>query len=495
MTKLSPKSTSGMGAAADGPNRRADQKRFRKPRFSSEPKSLIRTQPVLSTLTLVLGDLLAIGLAGIAAYFAVNPAADAVLVLTACGLGVLGAVSATGLYRQLVLHPAVEMKRIALAGALVMLVIFGSSELFSILSNQQNRLTVAFAGAVCASLPLCRTAMRLLFSPRKWWGKSALVVANPLQSRYVLQTLQRFPELGLNAVAVLNDENLDNVLGSAKAKVRFQQRAGSKRIPYVIVARPDLDLISLNTLRQQLQQSFEKVLVIPEPSSTDGWSTMTVHDALLVHGLRRCESRPLARRLKRAMDIFGSVLALIVLFPLLVIVALFAAIDSGFPILYKQRRLGQYGQLFNVWKFRTMVLNAEDELAQILEDDSVLRREYETFHKLRNDPRVTRFGRIMRRFSLDELPQLVNVLTGEMSLVGPRAYIESEVPKMLDMEDEILASKPGVTGLWQVSGRNNLSFSERVWTDVTHARHCSFWLDVFLMAKTIPVVLTGEGAN
>ena len=494
MSKVSPKNTASIDSRGDITTPAASTKEFRKPRFSSQPRSLVRTRPVFSLATLLAADVLALAVASIVAFYAINPARDAILILIAASLAVFGAMVGSGMYTQLVQHPAVEMKRAALTSILVMLVVVGASVLFSVLTNQQNRLAIVFAGAISIALPMMRTGARLWLSKKNWWGRSALVVANPLQSRYVLQTLHRFPELGLKAVAVLNDDNLDNVLGSATG-ARFKQMDNSRRIPYVIIARPDLDLISLNNLRQQLQASFERVLVIPEPSSTGGWSTMTVHDALLVHGLRRCEPGFIKRVLKRGLDFVGSLIALVLLLPVLIVTAIIAYWDAGLPVLYKQQRLGQYGKVFDVWKFRTMVLNAEDELERILEEDPVLRKEFATFHKLRNDPRITRFGRIMRRFSLDELPQLFNVLEGDMSLVGPRAYIESEIPKMLDMEQEILSSKPGISGLWQVSGRNNLSFSERVWTDVTHARHCSFWLDVFLLAKTIPVVLNGEGAN
>ncbi len=470
-------------------------KRFREPQFSSKPKSLIKTRPNLSLATLFLGDIIALIAASIFAYVAIHPTKDASFVLIALAFAVLGSLVLSGMYHRLVRHPAVEMSRAVLACALVMLVIVGLSEIFTILTKQQNRLAFMFAAGASVSIPIMRTAVRMLFSKRRWWGKSALVVANSLQSRYILQTLQRFPELGLKAVSVLNDENLDNIIGRFPTRVRFRQKEGARRIPYVIVARPDLDLISLNSLRARLNVSFEEVLVIPEQSSTGGWSTMTVHDALLVHGLRECEARLTKRWMKRMLDFVIALVLLVILSPVLLLLSVISYFDSGAPVLFKQPRLGQYGKIFSVWKFRTMVLDAEEELERILAADPVLRREYNTFHKLRNDPRVTRFGRILRRFSLDELPQLVNVLRGEMSLVGPRAYIESEVPKMLDMEDEILSAKPGITGLWQVSGRNNLSFSERVWTDVTHARHCSFWLDVFLLTKTIPVVLNGEGAN
>src|SRR5690606_29732910 len=138
--------------------------------------------------------------------------------------------------------------------------------------------------------------------------------------------------------------------------------------------------------------------------------------------------------------------------------------------------------------------DASSRLQDILSRDEALRKEYQTFRKLRHDPRVTRIGALLRRYSLDELPQLWNVLRGEMSLVGPRAYLFEELEIMGDMEPIILQNPPGITGLWQVSGRNHLSFEERVNLDVHYVHNWNFWLDAYILARSVPVVLRGEGA-
>jgi lipopolysaccharide/colanic/teichoic acid biosynthesis glycosyltransferase len=142
-----------------------------------------------------------------------------------------------------------------------------------------------------------------------------------------------------------------------------------------------------------------------------------------------------------------------------------------------------------------MHVNADAILADLLAEDPALRREYERFHKLQNDPRVTRIGRVLRRYSLDELPQLFNVLLGDMSLVGPRAYMPKELPKMKNLASIVLQTPPGITGLWQVSGRNALSFERRVDLDVHYFKNWSPWLDLYLLIRTVPVVLSGEGAS
>jgi lipopolysaccharide/colanic/teichoic acid biosynthesis glycosyltransferase len=146
------------------------------------------------------------------------------------------------------------------------------------------------------------------------------------------------------------------------------------------------------------------------------------------------------------------------------------------------------------WKFRTMVENADQFLEEHLAKNPQLREEWDNTHKLRHDPRVTRIGRILRRTSLDELPQIWNVLRGEMSLVGPRPVVSAEVEKYGESFDFYRAVRPGITGLWQVSGRSDTSYSERVALDVRYVRHWSVWLDIYLLARTFRVVFRGSGA-
>lgn len=197
---------------------------------------------------------------------------------------------------------------------------------------------------------------------------------------------------------------------------------------------------------------------------------------------------------KRALDLF-LILALsppILLFS--TIIAIFLKLESRDPILYRQERIGQGGNRFYTWKFRTMIHDADAVLTTYLEQHSELREEWERNHKLRNDPRVTWVGKILRRMSLDELPQLWNVLKGEMSLVGPRPIVEQETVRYGDYFGEYLQVLPGITGLWQVSGRNDLSYDERVALDVYYVRQWSVWMDMQIMAQTVGVVLQGKGA-
>lgn len=202
---------------------------------------------------------------------------------------------------------------------------------------------------------------------------------------------------------------------------------------------------------------------------------------------------------KRIADLIGSIVGLVILSPLFLLVAIAIKLDSPGPILADTpMRAGRRGQLFKIHKFRSMVENAHE----ILEANPKLLEEYKRHsYKIFNDPRVTRVGRILRRFSLDELPQFFNILKGEMSLVGPRAYYPYELeeqqkkfPSSRKFVKIILSGKPGVTGLWQVSGRSEINFEKRVKMDAKYVKRHSLVYDFWIMLKTIPAVISGRGA-
>ncbi|MBA2964817.1 sugar transferase [Ramlibacter pinisoli] len=202
-----------------------------------------------------------------------------------------------------------------------------------------------------------------------------------------------------------------------------------------------------------------------------------------------------ARALKRAVDIFGSIFLIVLLLPMIVVVAIGVRLSSSGPIFYAQTRSGRGGRHFQFYKFRSMKVNSEDVLADFLNSDPEAKKRWDQYQKIDNDPRITAFGRFIRRTSLDELPQFWNVLRGDMSLVGPR-------PCMLQQKElygrywrAYCAVKPGITGLWQVSGRNRLTYEERVRLDVQYVRNLSAWGDIKLLAKTIKVVLSAHGAH
>lgn len=204
-----------------------------------------------------------------------------------------------------------------------------------------------------------------------------------------------------------------------------------------------------------------------------------------------------SRRVDLASDLVNRVLALaliIFLLPLLVAVALAVWTQDKGPVFFAQRRLGLGGRSFRCLKFRTMAVDAEARLASLLSRDPFARAEWERDHKLRKDPRVTPIGSFLRKSSLDELPQLFNVLRGEMNLVGPRPIVEAEICRYGRRYAHYCSVRPGITGLWQVSGRNDVSYRTRVAMDSLYATRRSLGLDLYILATTIPVVLARRGS-
>jgi Undecaprenyl-phosphate galactose phosphotransferase WbaP len=197
---------------------------------------------------------------------------------------------------------------------------------------------------------------------------------------------------------------------------------------------------------------------------------------------------------KRMIDLASSALLILFFLPLMAIISFLIVLESGFPVFYLQKRLGQGGRTFGMWKFRTMVQDSAEVLDHCLARSPELRKEWIECQKLRNDPRITRVGRILRRTSLDELPQLWNVIKGDMSMVGPRPIIDAEVAKYQAAYSVYMKTLPGLTGLWQVSGRNRTTYAERVAYDTYYARNWSVWMDIYLLVKTVSTVLTGDGA-
>jgi exopolysaccharide biosynthesis polyprenyl glycosylphosphotransferase len=195
--------------------------------------------------------------------------------------------------------------------------------------------------------------------------------------------------------------------------------------------------------------------------------------------------------LKRGFDIAASLLALVFLSPLFALIAALVKIEDGGPIFFPQIRVGQHGREFKMYKIRSMCLDAEQRLKELIERNH--HKEGVTF-KLKDDPRITRVGKWLRKFSFDELPQLYNVLIGDMSLVGPRPPLPREVSKYSLAHRRRLAVKPGITCIWQISGRAEIDFSGQVQLDVDYIESQGFWVDVKILARTIPAVLSGKGA-
>ena len=347
-------------------------------------------------------------------------------------------------------------------------------------------------------VPFLRILTRLMFSRASWWGRSALVISDTGTGQDIAQQLRMQAERGLVPAYVLQntEENASGIGRLLEDQSLIQAITKQSGITSAIVSlRPEHEALFLS---QHKDSPIFQSIFLARKDETDRIRLKPLRKVDLAVVDKDVES-PFVEQfrlfVKRIIDIFGATMGMMLCAPLFITIAALIKFTSKGPIFFIQNRMGKDGSTIEVLKFRTMHLNAEEKLKELLANDPVLKQEYEIFHKLRNDPRITSIGKILRRYSLDEFPQLLNVIRGDMSLVGPRAYIPRELPQMRGYETEVLKCQPGVTGLWQVSGRNQLSFDERVTIDVDYQKRWSLALDFYILLKTIPVVLTGNGAS
>ena len=233
----------------------------------------------------------------------------------------------------------------------------------------------------------------------------------------------------------------------------------------------------------------EKMLILP--AQTD--RRQRLRSSLMAEAFVRRQGK-LQPTIERLLDITGALVLIVALLPVMLMLTLAVAIASGGAPIFAHTRVGKDGRKFQCYKFRSMHLGAEQRLARLLAENPALRREWERDHKLADDPRVTTLGKILRVTSLDELPQLFNVLVGEMSLVGPRPVVAAELLRYGRFQSSYLSLKPGLTGLWQISGRSQSSYRRRIATDRLYARRKSIVLDCKILLATVPAVLTRRGA-
>ena len=281
-------------------------------------------------------------------------------------------------------------------------------------------------------------------------------------------------------------------MGPLSAANAFARREG---IHHAIVAMdPNSAPLHLPKL-DPAEDAFTMVQYVPD---LPGLPVLGVRagslDNLLALEVRNELASPLNRFVKRGIDITATVIGGLLISPILLGLAAAVALDSRGPVFFGHTRVGRNGRPIKVWKFRTMAQDAPEALEHYLAADPALRAEWEATHKLKNDPRVTRVGRTLRRYSLDELPQLWNVLKGEMSLVGPRPIVDAEVAKYRDAFDLYTMVRPGMTGYWQISGRSDTDYDQRVELDGFYVRNWSVWLDIVVLIKTVSAVLKRDGA-
>lgn len=360
-------------------------------------------------------------------------------------------------------------------------------------------LVAVFVGSLLLAPPgryLVRRVMRRFGI----WGRLVVVLSYKDTGAQTTELLDEEWALGYDPVAVFNyrlkhSEDSYQAISSEETITEAVDLAHRQGVDTAIFAMPYTRREQLAALVDQASLSFRHVLVIPNLSGITNSAVVARNlSGTFAVEIKHNLLDPWALRLKRVFDLVATTIGAVLISPILLGIALLIYLESRGSILYRDRRMGQNGELFSCTKFRTMVPDAETVLHQMLQEDPELRDEYSKYHKLQKDPRITRVGSFLRRTSLDELPQLWDVLRGEMSLVGPRPYLSRESEDIGCARGEILRVPPGVTGPWQVAGRNSKSFDERVEMDSYYVRDWSVWLDVILLVRTVKVVLLSRGA-
>jgi Undecaprenyl-phosphate galactose phosphotransferase WbaP len=405
-----------------------------------------------------------------------------------------------GLYPGYGLDAVEELRRhtYTVFAAMAMAAIFAVG--FQVGDRISRLLLGSFLLGLLIGAPLARYFVKRGLKEIGLWGKPVVILSYRETGTNTATLLDRRWELGYNPIAVFNyhlgkTESSSEEIEHHRTLANVVDLARERAVDTAIFAMPSARREQLVKLVGLASVSFEHVLVIPDLNGVTN-SAVVARDLAGTFAVEIKYNLLNTRALmaKRAADLVATVVGGVLILPFLLLLALLVYLESRGPVFYRDRRMGQNGNLFSCVKFCTMVPDAETILQRMLEEDAALRQEYSTYHKLREDPRVTRVGRFLRKTSLDELPQLWNVLRGDMSLVGPRPYLPRESKEIGIAQSEILRVPPGMTGPWQVSGRNRASFGERVQMDVYYVRDWSIWLDLVLLARTVKTVLLSRGA-
>ena len=383
---------------------------------------------------------------------------------------------------------------IARAAAFFAVAILSLLYLFKLPDLSRALLLVIFPLLAAAAL-VTRTALRMLLVALRAQGRNArfmLIVGTSPMSGTFADMVDSHEALGLRVIGHLTTGSNGHLPTERPILGRLEDIEDvlhSHVIDEVAICLPVSQWSHIDEIAR-LCQDEGKIVRIPldvlERTLASG--RVEEFDGIPIYSLLNGPDRALGLFAKRAVDLVGSLILAIILTPVMLVIAALIVRDSPGPAVFRQRRVGVHGRAFNVHKFRTMVDGAEDQLEELLDQNEISGNAF----KMTNDPRITRVGRFLRRTSLDELPQLWNVLVGEMSLVGPRPPLPSEVAGYDVWHRRRLSMKPGMTGLWQIRARHEPDFDRWVETDLEYIDRWSFWLDLKIMAQTIPAMLQGR---
>lgn len=333
------------------------------------------------------------------------------------------------------------------------------------------------------------------------WQRPLIVVGTGETAELVARSFEQNPDKGYKIYGFIGDSIQDRPLTSRYLHLgtvsQIETAIVASGVKDVLIAAPGLGREQMRKIMQSIQPHVSKVMIVADlPGIPLNNLTLDAmfNEKMVVLSARNNLKISYHRLLKRGFDLAGSLSGLILLCPVMLALAIAIYLYSPGPVIFAHTRVGIDGRPFRCYKFRSMVTNAPKVLEDYLAENPTARQEWLENFKLRDDPRITPIGRFLRKSSLDELPQLFNVVMGDMSLVGPRPIVKEEIKKYGALIADYYRVRPGITGFWQVNGRSDVDYETRVGMDSWYVRNWSFWLDVILLTRTVKVVLSGKGA-
>lgn len=404
---------------------------------------------------------------------------------------------AVGLYPGISLNPIDELRLSARSISVAFLLLWSATFFLHDLTLSRLVYIVAYLLAI-VMVPLARALTRKNLCRKSWWGSQVIILGFGATGKLMCDKLKKNPVYGLKPYAVLDDDpaKLDDTDGLITGPLsRCLEITAKHKISYGIVCMPGLSRTELLDLLDRYGQCFGHLLVIPNLVGMTSLG-ITAKEIGGIVGLEVKQQllRPWSKFLKRSLDLAITLLLAPIVIPLVALFAILVMLEDAGPAFYSNQRIGHAGRRFNAWKLRSMVTNGDSVLSDYLEKNPLDHARWHATQKLKHDPRLTRIGRFIRKTSIDELPQFWNVFIGEMSVVGPRPMLESQVNMYGPAFNLYKQVRPGITGLWQVSGRNHLTFAERATLDKYVIQNWSVWLDIYILTRTAGAVLSADGA-
>jgi Undecaprenyl-phosphate galactose phosphotransferase WbaP len=430
-------------------------------------------------------------------FFAIPGAPISGIILPALVL-TLASFIAVGLYPGVSINPVDEMRLSTLSISIAFLVLWSATFFLHDISLSRLVYILAFVLSL-VFVPVFRAVIRAALCRKSWWGSQVVILGYGTTGKILYDKLTKNPALGLKPYAVLDDDpeqtcRLEATLLKGPLS-RCLEITAKHKISYGIVCMPGLSRHQLLDLIERYGRCFGHILVIPNLiGMTSLGITAKDVDGIIGLEVKQQLLRPSSRYVKRLLDLSLTLALAPIIIPILAFFALLIKLEDGGTVFYSNERMGFRGRKFKAWKLRSMVANGDAVLWKHFEANPADRDQWLATQKLKRDPRLTAVGRFIRKTSIDEIPQFWNVLRGEMSIVGPRPVLEGQVNIYGPSYALYQEVRPGITGLWQVSGRNHLTFAERVALDKYVIQNWSVWLDLYILARTAGAVLTGDGA-